>query len=59
MGRHRRGTLEQPGGSVETGESFEDAVIRELAEERLAADRTQAGHRERSRAGFGWLRNRP
>ncbi|MGA5018939.1 bifunctional class I SAM-dependent methyltransferase/NUDIX hydrolase [Streptomyces griseoincarnatus] len=33
LGRHRRGTLELPGGSVEAGESFEDAVIRELAEE--------------------------
>ena len=33
MGRHRRGTLELPGGTVEAGESFEAAVIRELAEE--------------------------
>ncbi|WP_229830952.1 nucleotide triphosphate diphosphatase NUDT15 [Streptomyces mutabilis] len=33
LGRHRRGTLELPGGSVEAGESFADAVIRELAEE--------------------------
>lgn len=33
LGRHRRGTLELPGGSVEAGESFGDAVIRELAEE--------------------------
>ncbi|WP_255310903.1 nucleotide triphosphate diphosphatase NUDT15, partial [Streptomyces viridosporus] len=33
LGQHRRGTLELPGGSVEAGESFEDAVIRELAEE--------------------------
>ncbi|MBK3634592.1 NUDIX domain-containing protein [Streptomyces sp. MBT97] len=33
LGRHRRGTLELPGGSVEAGESFEDAVVRELAEE--------------------------
>ncbi|WP_420036114.1 bifunctional class I SAM-dependent methyltransferase/NUDIX hydrolase [Streptomyces sp. cg28] len=33
LGRHRRGTLELPGGSVEPGESFEDAVVRELAEE--------------------------
>ncbi|MFD3590503.1 NUDIX domain-containing protein [Streptomyces sp. NPDC058683] len=33
LGRHHRGTLELPGGSVEAGESFEDAVVRELAEE--------------------------
>ncbi|MEV0577195.1 bifunctional class I SAM-dependent methyltransferase/NUDIX hydrolase [Streptomyces sp. NPDC050392] len=34
LGRHHRGTLELPGGSVEaTGESFEDTVVRELAEE--------------------------
>ncbi|MFJ4513867.1 bifunctional class I SAM-dependent methyltransferase/NUDIX hydrolase [Streptomyces sp. NPDC088816] len=33
LGRYRRGTLELPGGSVEAGESFEDAVIRELSEE--------------------------
>ncbi|CAM5245033.1 bifunctional class I SAM-dependent methyltransferase/NUDIX hydrolase [Streptomyces pseudogriseolus] len=33
LGRHRRGTFELPGGSVEAGESFEAAVIRELAEE--------------------------
>ncbi|MFH9685484.1 bifunctional class I SAM-dependent methyltransferase/NUDIX hydrolase [Streptomyces sp. NPDC017413] len=33
LGRHRLGTLELPGGSVEAGESFEDAVVRELAEE--------------------------
>ncbi|MFB7652964.1 MULTISPECIES: NUDIX domain-containing protein [unclassified Streptomyces] len=33
LGRHRRGTLELPGGSVEAGESFEAAVVRELAEE--------------------------
>ncbi|WP_405928018.1 bifunctional class I SAM-dependent methyltransferase/NUDIX hydrolase [Streptomyces griseus] len=33
LGRHRLGTLELPGGSVEAEESFEDAVIRELAEE--------------------------
>ncbi|WP_308034839.1 NUDIX hydrolase [Streptomyces pseudogriseolus] len=33
LGRHHRGTPELPGGSVEAGESFEAAVIRELAEE--------------------------
>ncbi|MDJ0466071.1 bifunctional class I SAM-dependent methyltransferase/NUDIX hydrolase [Streptomyces sp. H27-C3] len=33
LGRHRRGTLELPGGSVEAGESFAEAVIRELGEE--------------------------
>ncbi|MER0477253.1 NUDIX domain-containing protein [Streptomyces sp. Edi2] len=33
LGRHRRGTLELPGGSVEPGESLESAVVRELLEE--------------------------
>ncbi|MEU2621991.1 bifunctional class I SAM-dependent methyltransferase/NUDIX hydrolase [Streptomyces sp. NPDC007157] len=33
LGRHRHGTLELPGGTVEAGESFEAAVIRELGEE--------------------------
>ncbi|MFJ3640505.1 bifunctional class I SAM-dependent methyltransferase/NUDIX hydrolase [Streptomyces sp. NPDC090108] len=33
LGRHRRGTLELPGGTVEAGESFEAAVVRELREE--------------------------
>jgi 8-oxo-dGTP pyrophosphatase MutT (NUDIX family) len=33
LGLHRRGTLELPGGIVEAGESFEDTVIRELAQE--------------------------
>ncbi|MET8714800.1 bifunctional class I SAM-dependent methyltransferase/NUDIX hydrolase [Streptomyces sp. NPDC004735] len=34
LGRHHRGTLELPGGSVEAaGESFEDAVVRELTGE--------------------------
>ncbi|MEU5898741.1 bifunctional class I SAM-dependent methyltransferase/NUDIX hydrolase [Streptomyces venezuelae] len=33
LGRHRRGTRELPGGSVEAGESLEQTVVRELAEE--------------------------
>lgn len=33
LGRHRRGTLELPGGTVEAGESFEAAVVREVGEE--------------------------
>lgn len=33
LGRHRRGTLELPGGTVEAGESFEAAVAREVGEE--------------------------
>ncbi|KAF3469916.1 NUDIX domain-containing protein [Streptomyces sp. Tu 3180] len=33
LGRHRHGTLELPGGTVEAGESLEAAVVRELAEE--------------------------
>ncbi|MFE9987563.1 NUDIX domain-containing protein [Streptomyces sp. NPDC005381] len=33
LGRHRRGTLELPGGTVEAGESFEATAVRELAEE--------------------------
>ncbi|MFB7341298.1 NUDIX domain-containing protein [Streptomyces hydrogenans] len=33
LGRHRRGTWEVPGGSLEPGETFVEAVIRELAEE--------------------------
>jgi 8-oxo-dGTP pyrophosphatase MutT (NUDIX family) len=33
LGRHRRGTLELPGGSLEVGEPLEQTVVRELAEE--------------------------
>ncbi|MEU8522348.1 NUDIX hydrolase [Streptomyces sp. NPDC048577] len=33
LGRHRRGTWEAPGGSLEPGETFVKAAIRELAEE--------------------------
>ncbi|MFF2773832.1 NUDIX domain-containing protein [Streptomyces sp. NPDC058052] len=33
LGRHRRGTLEIPGGSVEPGETLAEAAVRELAEE--------------------------
>ncbi|MFE9913264.1 NUDIX domain-containing protein [Streptomyces clavifer] len=33
LGRHRLGTLELPGGTVEAGESFEETVVRELGEE--------------------------
>ncbi|MEV7451553.1 bifunctional class I SAM-dependent methyltransferase/NUDIX hydrolase [Streptomyces nigra] len=33
LGRHRRGTLELPGGTVEPGESLRETVVRELAEE--------------------------
>ncbi|MFJ8027679.1 bifunctional class I SAM-dependent methyltransferase/NUDIX hydrolase [Streptomyces sp. NPDC096311] len=33
LGRHRHGTIELPGGTVEPGESFEAAVVRELGEE--------------------------
>lgn len=33
LGRHRLGTWELPGGTVEPGESLQEAVVRELAEE--------------------------
>ncbi|MFE6409603.1 NUDIX domain-containing protein [Streptomyces sp. NPDC057837] len=33
LGRHRHGTWELPGGTVEPGESLEEAVVRELGEE--------------------------
>ncbi|PKV84238.1 bifunctional class I SAM-dependent methyltransferase/NUDIX hydrolase [Streptomyces sp. TLI_146] len=33
LGRHARGTWEAPGGSVEPGEDFAQAAVRELAEE--------------------------
>lgn len=33
LGRHSRGTLELPGGTVEAEESFRAAVVRELREE--------------------------
>ncbi|MET9736148.1 NUDIX hydrolase [Streptomyces sp. NPDC006458] len=39
LGRHRLGTRELPGGTVEPGESLQQAVVRELAEETgLTAD---------------------
>jgi 8-oxo-dGTP pyrophosphatase MutT (NUDIX family) len=33
LGRHRHGTWELPGGTVEAGESLQEAVVRELGEE--------------------------
>ncbi|CAM5617720.1 bifunctional class I SAM-dependent methyltransferase/NUDIX hydrolase [Streptomyces avidinii] len=41
LGQHRRGTWELPGGSVEPGESFAEAAVRELHEE---ADLVAAAH---------------
>ncbi|MDQ0989179.1 bifunctional class I SAM-dependent methyltransferase/NUDIX hydrolase [Streptomyces sp. V3I7] len=39
LGRHRFGTTELPGGTVEPGESLQETVVRELAEETgLSAD---------------------
>ncbi|CAL2068635.1 NUDIX hydrolase [Streptomyces sp. TR1341] len=41
LGRHQRGTLELPGGTVEPGESLEQTVVRELAEETGLIARTE------------------
>lgn len=41
LGRHRHGTFELPGGTVEAGESFETTVIRELGEESGLTARTE------------------
>ncbi|MEV6166203.1 NUDIX hydrolase [Streptomyces sp. NPDC052052] len=41
LGRHRHGTLELPGGTVEPGESLEQTAIRELAEETGLSARIQ------------------
>ncbi|MFE9308179.1 NUDIX domain-containing protein [Streptomyces sp. NPDC006706] len=42
LGRHKRGTLELPGGTVEAGESFDAAVVRELGEETGLTTHTSA-----------------
>ncbi|MFF8275781.1 NUDIX domain-containing protein [Streptomyces lateritius] len=42
LGRHRPGTYELAGGSVEPGETFAEAAVRELAEE--AGLQTDPGH---------------
>ncbi|MHB9855478.1 bifunctional class I SAM-dependent methyltransferase/NUDIX hydrolase [Streptomyces krungchingensis] len=52
LGRHRHGTWELPGGTVEPGESLEETVVRELAEEtglRAPRRRAPAGHTPRPR----------
>ncbi|MFC8142043.1 NUDIX domain-containing protein [Streptomyces paradoxus] len=41
LGRHRRGTWELPGGTVEPGESLRETVVRELGEETGLAARPE------------------
>ncbi|MBB3081080.1 8-oxo-dGTP pyrophosphatase MutT (NUDIX family) [Streptomyces violarus] len=41
LGRHRRGTWELPGGTVEPGESLRETVVRELSEETGLAARPE------------------
>ncbi|MGW5618362.1 bifunctional class I SAM-dependent methyltransferase/NUDIX hydrolase [Streptomyces sp. NPDC003877] len=41
LGRHRRGTWELPGGTVEPGESLQETVVRELGEETGLAARPE------------------